>query len=186
MTEREKMLRGEFYDASDSELAAARVRARRLVRRLAALDPGATDEARELLGELLGEVGEGSWIEPPFACDYGTQIRLGARVFVNMNCVFLDGAAITVGDDVQIGPAVQLLTADHPRDMEERARGLEFSRPITIGAAAWLGAGAIVLPGVEIGEGAVVGAGSVVTRSFAPGVTVAGNPCRIIKGADRP
>jgi maltose O-acetyltransferase len=101
-------------------------------------------------------------------------------VFVNMACVFLDAAPITLGDDVQLGPGVQLLTSDHPRDAEERASGLEWASPITIGARAWLGGGVIVLPGIEIGEDTVIGAGSVVTRAVAPGVVAAGNPCRAV------
>jgi maltose O-acetyltransferase len=106
---------------------------------------------------------------------------LGARVFVNFGCIFLDAARITLGDDVQLGPAVQLLTSDHPRDAAERAGGLESAHPIAIGGRAWLGGGVIVLPGVEIGHDSVIGAGSVVTRSVEPGVTAAGNPCRVIR-----
>jgi maltose O-acetyltransferase len=184
VTEREKMIAGEPYDASDPELVAARARARRLTQRLSALDPADTDSRTGLLDELLGDMGRRSWVEAPFSCDYGAQIRLGARVFVNMSCIFLDAAPIVLGDDVQLGPAVQLLTSDHPRDAAERAAMLESARPISIGARAWLGGGVIVLPGVEIGRDAIIGAGSVVTRSIPPGVTAAGNPCRIIKGAE--
>ena len=180
--ERDKMLRGEPYDASDPALLAARFEARRLTRRLADLDPADSDGRTALLRSLLGAVGEGSWVETPFHCDYGAQIRLGSRVFVNMACVFLDAAVITLGDDVQLGPGVQLLTSDHPRDAGERAQGRETARPITIGARAWLGGHVIVLPGLEIGADAVIGAGSVVTRSIASGVVAAGNPCRPLKG----
>ena len=176
--ERDKMLRGEPYDAGDPALLAARFEARRLTQRLAELDPGDREGRATLLRTLLGAVGAGSWIEAPFHCDYGTQIRLGARVFLNMACVFLDAAPITLGDDVQVGPAVQLLTSDHPRDARERATGIESARPITIGARAWLGGGVVVLPGLEIGADAVIGAGSVVTHSIADGVVAAGNPCR--------
>jgi maltose O-acetyltransferase len=180
VTEREKMLRGEHYDARDPGLVAARFAARRLTARFSALDPADLDGRGALLRALLGSIGPGSWVEAPFFCDYGAQIRLGARVFVNMGCVFLDSAAITLGDDVQLGPSVQLLTSDHPRDARERAAGLESARPITIGSRAWLGGGVIVLPGLDIGEDAVIGAGSVVTRSVAAGVVAAGNPCRVI------
>ena len=180
MTEREKMLRGETYDAADPGLLDARFEARRLTRRLAALDPADLAGRDAVLRALLGALGAGAWVEAPFHCDYGAQISLGARVFVNMCCVFLDAAPVTVGDDAQIGPGVQLLTSDHPRDGAERARGLESARPIRIGARAWLGGGVIVLPGVEIGEDAVIGAGSVVTQSVAAGVVAAGNPCRVI------
>jgi maltose O-acetyltransferase len=183
--EREKMLSGEPYDASDPALVEGRIRARRLTQRLGALDPADNDGRDRLLRDLLGEMGAGTWIEPPFHCDYGTQIAMGARVYVNMGCVFLDPAPIVLGDDVQIGPGVQLLTADHPRDAAQRAGGLESALPITIGDRAWLGGGVIVLPGIEIGRDAIIGAGSVVTRSVPSGVTAAGNPCRIISKAER-
>lgn len=178
MTEREKMLRGEWYDAGDPELIAARFEARRLSARLSTLDPADRAGREAVLLALLGSVGPDSWVESPFFCDYGAQTRLGARVFVNMGCVFLDAALVTLGDDVQLGPGVQLLTSDHPRDAGERAAGLETAHPITIGARAWLGGGVIVLPGVEIGAGAVIGAGSVVTSSIGADVTAVGNPCR--------
>jgi len=134
----------------------------------------------ESLSAALGDIGAGSWVEPPFYCDYGTQIHLGARVFVNMGCVFLDAAPITLGDDVQLGPYAQLLTSDHPRDAGERARGRESALPISIGARSWLGGGVIVLPGIEIGSDVIVGAGSVVTKPLASGVVAAGNPCRVV------
>ena len=180
MTEREKMLRGEPYDGSDPALVDARFAARRLTRQLAGTDPADAEARKAVLQELLGSIGPGSWIEAPFFCDYGAQITLGARVFINMACVFLDAAPIILGDDVQLGPGVQLLTSDHPREPHERAGGLETARPITVGARAWLGGGVIVLPGIEIGEGAVIGAGSVVTRSVAASAVAAGNPCRVV------
>jgi len=180
VTEREKMLGGEHYNAGDPELVAARFEARRLTARLSALDPADIAGRGAVVRALLGRIGPGSWVEAPFFCDYGAHIRLGARVFVNMGCVFLDAALITLGDDVQLGPGVQLLTSDHPRDASARASRLESARPISIGARAWLGGGVVVLPGIEIGEDAVIGAGSVVTRSVAAGVVAAGNPCREI------
>lgn len=178
MNEREKMLRGDLYDASDPVLAEARTRARHLTRRLNSLDSDDGGARTLLLHNLLGDIGVGSWVETPFHCDYGAQIHLGARVFINMGCIFLDAAPVILGDDVQVGPGVQLLTSDHPRDAAQRAAGLESALPIVIGARSWLGGGVIVLPGVEIGEDVVVGAGSVVTRSLDPGVTAVGNPCR--------
>ena len=180
MTEQEKMLAGDLYDASDPVLVAARLRARRLTRQFSALDPGDLDAREALLRGLLGRVGERAWVEAPFHCDYGAQIELGDRVFVNMDCIFLDAAPITLADDTFLGPGVQLLTSDHPRDAALRAGGLESAHPISIGARAWLGGGVIVLPGVEIGHDAIIGAGSVVTRSVEPGVRAAGNPCRVI------
>jgi maltose O-acetyltransferase len=180
MNEREKMLSGRLYDPYDPALVSARAEARRLTRRLGELDPADVDGQRRLLEDLCAAVGAGATVVPPLHCDYGTQIRLGSRVYVNAGCTLLDAAPITFGDDVQLGPGVQLLTSDHPRDALERARGLETAAPITVGARVWLGSGVIVLPGVEIGAEVIVGAGSVVTSPLEPGVTAAGNPCRVI------
>ncbi len=180
MTERDKMLRGEPYDAFDPSLVAARIRARRLTQQLDAFDPADTVGQDSLLRELLGALGPSSTIVPPFRCDYGSNITVGARVYVNFGCVFLDAAPVVLGDDVQLGPLVQLLTSDHPRDAAERASGVEWAYPIVIGPGTWLGGGVIVLPGVEIGSGVIVGAGSVVTHSLPSGVTAVGNPCRVI------
>jgi maltose O-acetyltransferase len=182
VSEFEKMVRGESYRAGDPLLVEARVRAQRLTRELGTLDPADAAARRRVLHALLGAMGRGSDVMAPFWCDYGSNVSLGARVFVNTGCVFLDSAPITVGDDVQIGPLVQLLTADHPRDAAVRASGLESAAPISIGVGAWLGGGVIVLPGVEIGAETIVGAGSVVTRSLPAGVTAAGNPCRVVRG----
>jgi maltose O-acetyltransferase len=183
-TERGKMLRGELYLATDPELVAARVRARRLTRRFNAAEPGDAELARAILAELLGALGRDAWIEAPFHCDYGSQIALGDGAFVNMNCVFLDCAAITIGAQAQLGPGVQLLAATHPLDPAARAAGPELARPIAIGARAWLGGGAIVLPGVTIGADTVVGAGSVVTRDLPAGVLAVGNPFRVVRRLD--
>ena len=122
---------------------------------------------------------QGATIRPPFHCDYGFNISLGDGAFLNFNCLILDVVAVTIGARTQIGPGVQILTADHPRDPAERASGLEFGRPISIGANVWIGGGAIILPGVRIGDDALVGAGAVVTRDVAPGATVVGNPARV-------
>jgi maltose O-acetyltransferase len=170
---KEKMLAGELYRAGDPELVAERRRARELLRRLPD-DPGA-------LAELLGHLGEGAEIVAPFACDYGYNISLGAGSFVNAGCVFLDCAPIEIGERTQIGPAVQLLTADHPLDAETRRAGLENAKPISIGADAWLGGGVIVLPGRNIGAECVIGAGSVVTKDVPGGVVAAGNPARVLR-----
>jgi len=180
MNERDKMLCGRLYDPSDPALVSAREEARRLTRRLGEFDPADLDGQRRLLQDLFGAIGVGSTVVPPLYCDYGSQVRLGSRVFVNFGCTFLDAAPVTLADDVQLGPCVQLLTSDHPRDALERARGLESAAPITIGARAWLGGGVIVLPGVDIGPDVIVGAGSVVRSSLEPGVTAAGNPCRVV------
>lgn len=138
-------------------------------------------ERRAILSDLLGAVGDGAEIRPPFYCDYGSQIRIGARTFVNFNLVALDVADITIGDDVQIGPSVQLLTPTHPIEPEPRRAKVEAAKPITIGNNVWLGGGVIVCPGVRIGENTVVGAGAVVTRDLPAGVVAVGNPARVIR-----
>ena len=178
-TEREKLLAGELYDAGDPELQAELAATHRwLVRYNAALGASAS-ERRELLLERLAAVGEGAVIRPPFHCDYGLNISLGAGVFLNFNCVILDVVAVSIGDKTQIGPAVQILAADHPRDPARRAAGLEFGRPIRIGRNVWIGGGAIILPGVSIGDDALIGAGSVVTRDIPAGAVAFGNPARV-------
>lgn len=174
-SERKKMLRGDLYDATDPALVARRERARVLWQRY--------NMTRDLetLRELLGALGENAMIEPPFFCDYGEQISLGDGVFVNMNCVFLDPAAITIGAQSFLGPAVQLYTATHPLDARERVAGPESARPIVIGERAWIGGATVVCPGVTIGDETTIGAGSVVTRNVPGGVLAAGNPCRVIR-----
>lgn len=174
----QKMLAGELYHAADPEIQAAQEACFRWMARYnAAL--GAPQAARDrLLAERLGAVGAGAVIRPPFHCDYGFNIFLGAGVFLNFNCVILDVVRVTIGDKTQIGPGVQILTADHPRDPATRATGLEFGRPISIGANVWIGAGAILLPGVTVGDDALIGAGAVVTRDVPEGATVVGNPAR--------
>ncbi len=180
MTELEKMRAGEPYRAGDPELVTMRKRAQRLMRAYNQTIYGEDNARAKILAELFG-CPVTAVIRPPFHVDYGTEIRFGDGVFVNYGCVILDVARVTIGDRVQIGPYVQILTADHPRDPAERATGAEWGRPIDIGADAWIGGGAILLPGVTVGEGAIVAAGAVVTRDVAPGATVGGNPARIIR-----
>lgn len=179
-TEKEKMLAGDLYVAGGAELKADHDRAMEwLVRYNAAL--GASSEQRHaLLVELLGHAGDGAVIRPPFHCDYGYNISIGAGAFLNFNCVILDVVAVTIGEMTQIGPGVQILTADHPRDPVHRRALLEFGRPITIGANVWIGGGALILPGVTIGDNAIVGSGAVVTRDVPAGATVVGNPARVV------
>ena len=179
-TEKEKMLAGERYQASAPEiLADHRAAMAWLVRYNAAL--GATaDDRRRMLIERLAKVGEGAEIRPPFHCDYGFNISIGSGAFLNFKCVILDVLAVSIGDKTQIGPGVQILTADHPRSPAERATGAEFGRPVRIGRNVWIGGGALILPGVTVGDDAIVGAGAVVTRDVEPGATVAGNPARKI------
>jgi maltose O-acetyltransferase len=179
--DRERMLAGEPYLAGAPELLADRLRARLLTERLNATSAGEPDQRQALLSELLGSLGEATEILPPFQCDYGYQITVGARTFINFGAVILDSATVTIGDDVQVGPNVQLVTPTHPLDPAERRTGLEFSAPIAIGDGAWLAAGVIVCPGVTIGEDCVVGAGSVVTRDLPARHLCLGRPCRPVR-----
>jgi maltose O-acetyltransferase len=177
-TEKQKMLAGELYHAGDPELQADAARAKAWMARYNASMAAPADERLRLLRDLLGSVGEGAVVRPPFFCDYGYNIRLGDGVFLNFNCVILDVVSVEIGDGTQIGPAVQIYAADHPRDPATRKSGAEFGRPVVVGKNVWIGGGAIILPGVTIGDDAVVGAGAVVTRDVASGITVIGNPAR--------
>ena len=177
-TEKQKMLAGELYRPGDAEIAADQAANKAWLVRYNAALAFPVSERHALLSERLGHVGASAVIRPPFFCDFGYNIRLGDEVFLNFNCVILDVVEITIGDRTQIGPAVQIYAADHPRDAERRRQGLEFGRPVRIGSDVWIGGGAIILPGVTIGDGAVIGAGSVVTRDVGAGMTVAGNPAR--------
>jgi maltose O-acetyltransferase len=176
-TEKQKMLAGELY-RTDEELGAEQAAAKTWMVRYNAALAAPVAERHALLRERLARVGKDAVIRPPFHCDYGYNISLGDGVFLNFNCVILDVVEVVIGDRTQIGPAVQIYAADHPRDAETRKTGLEFGRPVRIGSDVWIGGGAIILPGVTIGDGAVIGAGSVVTRNVAAGQTVAGNPAR--------
>jgi maltose O-acetyltransferase len=177
-TEKQKMLAGERYNASDSEIQLdIAATSEWLVRYNASLALSASERHR-LLVERLASVGAGSIIRPPFHCDCGFNLSLGVGVFLNFGCVVLDVVAVSIGDKTQIGPNVQILAADHPRNPAEREAGLECGRPIRIGRNVWIGGGAMLLPGVNVGDDAVIGAGSVVTRDVAAGTTVMGNPAR--------
>jgi maltose O-acetyltransferase len=195
MTERDRMRAGAPYNSRDPELLALAHRARALLTRFGALASTSGEARASVLRDLLGGVGDGVWIEPPFFCDYGAHITIGAHTFVNVNVVMLDSADITIGARVLIGPGAQLLTATHPLAMAERlpvdwtpasGRGpyVTMARPIIIGDGAWIGAGALLMPGVTVGEGAVIGAGSVVTQDVPPHTVVAGNPARVIRTLD--
>jgi maltose O-acetyltransferase len=172
------MLAGDLYRPGDAELQAEMAATKIWMSEYNSATAASAADRRELLRKRLGYVGEGVVVRPPFFCDYGFNIRIGDAAFLNFNCVVLDVAAVTIGEGAQIGPAVQVYTADHPRDPAQRRAGLELGRPVTIGRNAWIGGGAIILPGVVIGDDAVVGAGAVVTRDVAPGATVVGNPAR--------
>lgn len=177
-SEKSKMLGGGLYDSLDPELVGERRRSEAMLQRFNA---GGADD---VLHDLLGAMGAGSEVRAPFFCDYGYNISIGAKVFLNFGCVLLDVCAISIGDGTQIGPAVQIYAADHPRDAVSRKAGLECGRPVIIGRNVWIGGGAIVLPGVTIADDAIVGAGSIVTRDVAKGVTVMGNPAQV-KGKSR-
>lgn len=180
-TMRDRMLAGELYIADDPALDRDSRRAQRLTHLINTTDP--TDHARQrvLLTELLGALGEGSAIRPPLQCDYGYQTFVGARTFANWGLVSLDVATVTIGDDVQIGPNVSLLTATHPLEPGPRRDKWEAAEPIVIGDNVWLGGGVIVCPGVTIGADTVVGAGSVVTRDLPSGVVAVGSPARVVR-----
>lgn len=189
-SQRDRMLAGEPYNSRDPELLSLAHRARALLTAFAALPSTDTAGRHRVIADLLGEVGDGVWIEPPFFCDYGAHVTIGPGTFVNVNCVFLDSATIRIGADVLIGPGVQLLTVTHPLAARERIVAPEerhagaapyrtHARPIVIGDGAWLGAGAIVLPGVTIGSNAVIGVGSVVTSDIPPDCMALGQPCRV-------
>jgi maltose O-acetyltransferase len=175
------MLDGGPYLANDPELLAERGRCRTLVERFNATGFDQTAARGAILADLLGDLGEGAEIMAPFQCDYGYQIRIGPRTFINYGAVVLDAAAVTIGADVQIGPRAQLLTALHPLQAEPRRRGVETAAPVSIGDGAWLAAGVIVCPGVSIGADAVIGAGSVVTRDMPARHLCFGNPCRAVR-----
>lgn len=179
---------GKAFNTRSSDLIARHKTARRLLSRYNQTDPEEQDARSEILQELLGRCGTGVWIEPPFQCDFGDNIFLESGVFVNFNCVMLDGDAIEIGEGTLLGPAVQVYATSHPLRVEDRIFTHEgvlgyntTASPVKIGKHVWIGGGAIILPGITIGDGTVVGAGSVVTKSLPSKVFAAGNPCRIIR-----
>ncbi|MBX3122030.1 MAG: sugar O-acetyltransferase [Nitrospira sp.] len=180
------MLAGELYRASSAELTMERRRAQMMLARYNAITDGEPDLLLSLLRDLMGSVGDGTVIMPQFTCDYGYNIRLGRNVFINYHCIFLDCAPIDIGNDVQVGPAVQLYTAQHPLEAEVRRSGLESARPIRIGNDVWIGGGAVILPGVTIGDRSVVGAGSVVVHSVPADCVAVGNPARVVRTLGSP
>ncbi|MFK4022520.1 sugar O-acetyltransferase [Streptomyces albogriseolus] len=180
-TNLERMLAGDLYIADDPEIGRRLERAMRLAARYQAAYLEERDQAKAVLAELLGSVGEDVEIRPPLYVDYGSNITVGARTFVNYHLTALDVAAITIGEDCQIGPNVQLLTPTHPVEPGPRRDKLEAARPITIGDNVWIGGGAIVCPGVTIGDNAVIGAGAVVTKDIPANVVAVGNPARPVR-----
>ena len=179
-SEKERMLAWELYDPLDPELVGASERARDLCQHLNATRERDQEVRRRILTELFGKGGESVWMQPPFYCDYGSNIFLGERVYFNFNCVVLDVCPVQIGSFTLFGPAVQVYTPMHPFNAEQRRRQ-EFGKPVDIGSDVWVGGGAIILPGVRIGHRAVIGAGSVVTRDIPERVFAAGNPCRVVR-----
>lgn len=181
-SDKDRMLAGRTYRSGDPELTRARADAKRLLHEYNGSHPDDVERRAAILGGLLGEVGENVWIEPPFRCDYGSQITMGSLVYANYDLAILDCAPVTIGDGVLFGPRVTLATASHPVDHRQRIVDLyEYAQPIRIEDGAWLGAHVVVAPGVTIGARAVIGAGSVVTRDVPPDVVAAGNPCRVLR-----
>lgn len=180
-TEKEKMLAGELYNALDKQLSDERLQTRLLIKRLNDTREDEEEARSAILKELVPNAGAGLWLQPPFYCDYGSNILIGEKVFFNFNCVVLDVTYVTIGSRTLFGPNVQIYTATHPIDYKERATGLEYAKPIVIGEDVWVGGSAVICPGVEIGSRCVIGAGSVVTKNIPPDVFAAGNPCRVIR-----
>jgi maltose O-acetyltransferase len=172
-----------MYQPMDAELVAARTRARNLCKALNGTAESEADERRRILAELFGVGGGTVWMQPPFYCDYGSNIELGERVFFNFNCVVLDVCKVTIGDFTLFGPNAQIYTATHPLDAAQR-RKVEYGKPVAIGSDVWVGGGALIMPGVTIGSRAVIGAGSVVTRNVPADVFAAGNPCRVVRAIE--
>lgn len=178
-----KMLSGELYEAWDEELVSMRDKARQLLSRYNTLIAAPLEERNAVLSQLLGSCSTID-IQPPFFCDYGAHIFTGKNFFMNFNCVILDCAKVTIGDNVMCGPYVQIYTAYHPVQASERIKGPELAAPITIGNNVWLGGGAIICPGVTIGDNTTIGAGSVVTKNIPANVFAVGNPCKVIKNLE--
>ncbi len=180
-TEREKMMAGQLYRASDKELVEMRLAARRLLYVYNNTTPDVPDKRTAILKDLFGKLGDNVEIEPPFHCDYGVNIFAGERLYMNFGCVILDCNTVHIGDRVLFGPYVQLYAASHPTDPAVRKTGLELASPITIEDNVWIGGGAIICGGVCIGESTTIGAGSVVVGNIPSNVVAAGNPCKVVK-----
>jgi maltose O-acetyltransferase len=184
MTEKDKMLSGQMYNPDDPILVEERKSARMLFQKTNSLSEDYFEERTSLFYKLIGEAGEGLYIEPPFFCEYGYNIKCGNKVFINFNCIILDAMEVLMGNNVMIGPNVQIYTATHPMDFRSRNSGREFAKAIEIGSNVWIGGNAVICPGVNIGNGAVIGAGAVVTKNIPNDVFVAGNPAKIIRTID--
>ncbi|MGI6450174.1 MAG: sugar O-acetyltransferase [Desulfitobacteriia bacterium] len=181
MTDKEKMLKGQLYQAFAEELSRERQKAKELLWEYNLSPPGTIEKRKEIITRLLGKVSSNFWIEPPFYCDYGYNITIGENFYANYNCTILDCAQVKIGDNVMCGPNVSLFTAGHPLDFQIRNQGWEYAYPIIIGNNVWLGGGVIVNPGITIGDNAVIGSGSVVTKDIPANSLAVGNPCKVIR-----
>lgn len=183
-TEKQKMLAGEPYLAWDETLYAERIACRKILQQLNNSIPD-SDEWKSAIQQLIPNAKGEVYLEPPFRCDYGTNIHVGKNFYANFNCVLLDVNRIDIGDNVMLAPNVQIYTAGHPIEVKGRVEeGIEFGLPIKIGHNVWIGGGAIICPGVTIGDNSVIGAGAVVTKDIPDNVVAAGNPCKVIKQID--
>lgn len=183
-TEKEKMLSGGRYNAADPQLVMERRQARNLLKAFNDSMDEEQEKRQQILAKLLGVMGENVLIEPPFFCDYGSNIYLGNNVFFNFNCVVLDVVRVDIGNNILFGPNVQIYTATHPIDYKERATGLELGKPVRIGSNVWIGGSVVINPGITIGDRSVIGAGSVVVKDIPAGVFAAGNPCNVIRSLE--
>ncbi|MDN5203505.1 sugar O-acetyltransferase [Fulvivirgaceae bacterium BMA10] len=190
MTEKQKMLNGEFYNSRDPELIEIYHKARKLMHQYNNLDSRNTGERERILHELLEHKGEGVWIETPFFCDYGEHISIGDNSFINTNCMFLDNNKIVIGNNALIAPYVQIYTAAHPLSAKDRIKSrasekeavyLTSTKPVRIGDNVWIGGNSVILPGVVIGNNVTIGAGSVVTKDIPDDVLALGNPCQVVR-----
>jgi len=184
-SEKEKMLAGALYNAQDAQISEERLRARLLMKELNDSRADQLEHRNLIIKQLIPEAGASLWIEPPFYCDYGSNIKIGDNVYFNFNCVVLDVTYVNIGSRTLIGPNVQIYTAMHPMNFQERASGLEYAKPVTIGEDVWIGGSVVICPGVTIGDRSVIGAGSVVTKDIPADVFAAGNPCKVIRKINR-
>lgn len=184
MLEKQKMLNGEIYNAYDEGLILLRNKARHLTKLYNNTDPEETEERKNILKKLFGKIGEIFEIEPPFYCDYGTNMEIGETFYANFNFLVLDDGLVKIGDNVLFGPNVSILTATHLIDPKLRPKNADYTKAVTIGNNVWVGGGAIINPGITIGDNSVIGSGSVVTKNIPANVVAVGNPCKIIKHID--
>ena len=175
------MLAGELYDPLDEQLSRERMEARLLLKQLNDSREDEGEKRTAILKKLIPNAGEGLWLQPPFYCDYGSNMQVGEKVFFNFNCVVLDVMRVSIGSRTMFAPNVQIYTATHPVNHKERASGREFAKPVSIGEDVWIGGSAVICPGVSVGARTVIGAGSVVTKNIPSDVFAAGNPCRVIR-----